>query len=146
MTSNTLDRLWATHEVEEILGVPSSTLRNWFLLLEQKGYSFAKNKGIRLFSQRDIDVLKMMRYERVIHRVSLEESVLKAMQTVDRTEGYDYRLDLQGAIDAIGTAIVNLGTATASTQLSEDKRNELVEVLDGLKVYEVTLSDVMSSH
>lgn len=149
MTTAVLDRTYATHEVEKILGVPNSTLRYWCLFLENKGYSFKKRqRGVRVFYQRDIDVLKKMRDALAILGTTREEAVAKALgkemkASVSYDFAYDSRLDLQGAIDAIETAIVNLETATASTKIGDGKRSVLVEMLDDLKIKQVTLSDVM---
>lgn len=151
MTTAVFDRTYATYEVEKMLGVHNSTLRYWCLVLEKKGYSFTKrHRSIRVFYQRDIDILEKMRDALTIFGTTREEAVAKALgkeikASVSYDFAYDSRLDLQGAIDAIETAIINLETATASTRLSKDERNELVEVLDNLKVNTVTLLDMTSS-
>lgn len=59
---NTMEFIYTSKEVSTSIGIATSTLRTWCLKLEASGYIFKRsNDGRRMFFERDIITLRMMK-------------------------------------------------------------------------------------
>jgi len=57
--TNTMDLIYDTEMVSNILGVQSSTIRKYCTLMQKYGYEFNKNSiGHRVFYPKDIAIIK----------------------------------------------------------------------------------------
>ncbi|QVY63924.1 DUF3967 domain-containing protein [Cytobacillus gottheilii] len=69
------DKLYAPKEIILLLDIADSTLRKWSIALEEQGYYFARTvKQRRMFSDRDVVVLKSLRNLVQVQNLSLQNA------------------------------------------------------------------------
>lgn len=72
----TVQAVYGSSDVADVLGIQESTLRKYCLLLEKSGYEFLKNEnGHRAFFDNDLIVLKKMIKLKTSGDMTLEEAV-----------------------------------------------------------------------
>lgn len=67
-------RKYAPKELAAEIGIPESTLRRWCKVLEDVGHKFEREQQKRLFTQHDVDLLRVVQEQMSVPGFTLDEA------------------------------------------------------------------------